>query len=70
MSKIAVFEYGKISLAEWINNNSDCEKMILVGNVFCDLEDKHCSDLLIDFNDIAKDLKAVEFDITDLHLLD
>lgn len=70
MSKIAVFEYGKISLAEWINNNSDCEKMILVGKVFCDLEDKHCSDLLIDFNDIAKDLKAVEFDITDLHLLD
>lgn len=70
MSKIAVFEYGKISLAEWINNNSDCEKMILVGNVSCDLEDTHCSDLLIDFNDIAKDLKAVEFDITDLHLLD
>lgn len=70
MSKIAIFEYGKISLAEWINNNSDCEKMILVGKVFCDLEDKHCSDLLIDFNDIAKDLKAVEFDITDLHLLD
>ena len=70
MSKIAVFEYGKISLAEWINNNSDCEKMILVGKIFCDLEDTHCSDLLIDFNDIAKDLKAVEFDITDLHLLD
>ena len=70
MSKIAVFEYGKISLAEWINNNRDCEKMILVGNVSCDLEDTHCSDLLIDFNDIAKDLKAVEFDITDLHLLD
>ena len=70
MSKIAVFEYGKISLAEWIDNNSDCEKMILVGNVSCDLEDTHCSDLLIDFNDIAKDLKAVEFDITDLHLLD
>ena len=70
MSKIAVFEYGKISLAEWINNNSDCEKMILVGNVSCDLEDTHCSDLLIDFNNIAKDLKAVEFDITDMHLLD
>ena len=42
----------------------------MVGKIFCDLEDTHCSDLLIDFNDIAKDLKAVEFDITDLHLLD
>ena len=41
MSKIAVFEYGKISLAEWINNNSDCEKMILVGKIFYDLAATH-----------------------------
>ena len=34
MSKIAVFEYGKMPLAEWIDNNRDSEKMVLVGNVF------------------------------------
>lgn len=70
MSKIAVFEYGKISLAEWINSNSDCEKMILVGNVFYESNDKHSRDLLFNFNDIAKNFQAVEFDITDLHLID
>lgn len=70
MSKIAVFEYGKISLAEWIDNNRDCEKMVLVGNVFYESNDKHSRDLLFDFNDIAKNFQAVEFDITDLHLLD
>ena len=55
MSKIAVFEYGKMSLAEWIDNNRDCEKMVLVGNVFYESNDKHSRDLLLDFNDIPVD---------------
>lgn len=70
MSKIAVFEYGKMPLAEWIDNNRDCEKMVLVGNVFYESNDKHSRDLLFNFNDIAKNFQAVEFDITDLHLVD
>ena len=70
MSKIAVFEYGKMPLTEWIDNNRDCEKMVLVGNVFYESNDKHSRDLLFDFNDIAKNFQAVEFDITDLHLVD
>jgi hypothetical protein len=70
MSKIAVFEYGKMPLAEWIDNNRDCEKMVLVGNVFYESNDKHSRDLLFDFNDIAKNFQVVEFDITDLHLVD
>ena len=70
MSKIAVFEYGKIPLAEWIDNNRNCEKMVLVGNVFYESNDKHSRDLLLDFNDIAKNFQTVEFDITDLHLVD
>ena len=37
--KTATFEFGKQSLAEWIEQNLDCEKMVLVGNVFCNLWD-------------------------------
>ena len=32
--KTAIFEYGKQSLAEWIAQNGDCEKMILKGEVY------------------------------------
>lgn len=37
--KTATFEYGKQSLADWFAENKDCEKMILVGEVYCDLWD-------------------------------
>ena len=37
--KTAIFEYGKQPLAEWIKENSDCEKMILVGNVYPEIRD-------------------------------
>lgn len=37
--KTAVFEFGKQSLAEWIESNRDCEKMVLVGEVYCSLWD-------------------------------
>lgn len=37
--KTAVFELGKQSLAEWVEQNRDCEKMVLVGNVYCNLWD-------------------------------
>lgn len=37
--KTAIFEYGKQSLAEWIAGNHDCEKMVLVGKVYCNLWD-------------------------------
>ena len=37
--KTAIFEYGKQSLAEWIEQNHDCEKMVLKGNVYCELHD-------------------------------
>lgn len=35
--KTAIFEYGKQSLANWIAENQDCEKMVLKGNVYCNL---------------------------------
>lgn len=71
--KTATFEFGKQSLAEWIENNRDCEKMVLVGNVYCNpYGDKggHSYELLYEFGSIAKDFHPVEFDITDMHLLD
>lgn len=89
--KTAIFEYGKQSLAEWIDNNRDCEKMILKGKVFCNLHDdnftrkikenvyKHCwevnigwhsFDLLFGFEEIAKDFRPIEFDISEMHLVD
>lgn len=37
--KTATFEFGKQSLADWIAENRDCEKMVLVGTVHCDLWD-------------------------------
>lgn len=37
--KTAIFEYGKQSLANWIAENQDCEKMVLVGKVRCNLWD-------------------------------
>ena len=37
--KTATFEFGKQYLAEWIEQNRDCEKMVLVGNVYCNLWD-------------------------------
>ena len=60
--KTATFEFGKQSLAEWIENNRDCEKMILVGEVGYDQ--------LFGLNSIGKDFCPVEFDITDMHLID
>ena len=89
--RTAVFEFGKQSLAEWIDNNRDCEKMILKGKVFCNLHDdnftrkikenvyKHCwevnigwhsFDLLFGFEEIAKDFRPIEFDISEMHLVD
>lgn len=71
--KTAIFEYGKQSLSEWIKENSDCEKMILKGEVYPDLyeeKDCHSIDLLYEFDNIAKDIRPVEFDISDMHLLD
>lgn len=89
--KTAIFEYGKQSLAEWIKENRDCEKMVLVGNVYCDLFDDnysykiedgvygihhkvnigwHSFDLLYGFEEIAGDFHPVEFDISNMHLLD
>ena len=91
--KTAIFEYGKQSLAEWIEQNHDCEKMVLVGEVHCDLWDDnfkvkakgqnggyryqrepnigwHSFDLLYGFDSIAKDFHPLEFDITNMHLLD
>ena len=60
--KTATFEFGKQSLAEWIENNRDCEKMVLVGEVRYDQ--------FIGFDTIGKDFCPAEFDITDLHLID
>ena len=37
--KTATFEFGKQYLEKWIEQNRDCEKMVLVGNVFCNLWD-------------------------------
>ncbi|MBR5918383.1 MAG: leucine-rich repeat protein [Prevotella sp.] len=89
--KTAIFEYGKQSLAEWIEKNRDCERMVLVGEASCDLWDErfkdkledgsfrirretnigwHSFDLLYGFDSIAKDFHPIEFDITDMHLLD
>ena len=71
--KTAIFEYGKQSLSEWIKENSDCEKMILKGEVHPDLyeeKDCHSIDLLYEFDNIAKEFRPVEFDISDMHLLD
>lgn len=71
--KTATFEFGKLYLAEWIEQNRDCEKMVLVGNVYCNpFNDKgsYSYELLFGFNEIAKDFHPVEFDITDMHLLD
>lgn len=78
--KTAIFEYGKQPLAEWIKENSDCEKMILVGNVYPDLDDiggykddfyrTEACNLLYDFDDIAKDFRPAEFDISGMYLLD
>ena len=60
--KTATFEFGKQSLAEWIENNRDCEKMVLVGEVGYDQ--------LFGLNSIGKDICPVEFDITNMHLND
>lgn len=89
--KTAIFEYGKQPLAEWIKENSDCEKMILKGNVYCNLRDDnftrkikenvyqycwevnigwHSYDLLFGFEEIAKDFRPIEFDISEMHLVD
>lgn len=38
--KTATFEFGKQPLADWIAENRDCEKMILVGGVYCDMWDE------------------------------
>lgn len=38
--KTEIFEFGKHSLAEWIEKNHDCEKMVLVGEVSCSLWDE------------------------------
>ena len=38
--KTATFEFGKQSLADWIAENRECEKMILVGGVYCDMWDE------------------------------
>ncbi|MBR6016599.1 MAG: leucine-rich repeat protein [Prevotella sp.] len=46
--KTAIFEYGKQSLAEWIEKNRDCEKMVLVGEASCDLWDERFKDKLED----------------------
>lgn len=37
--KTSTFEYGKQPLVEWIEQNRDCEKMILKGSVYCELHD-------------------------------
>ena len=71
--KTATFEYGKQPLEEWIENNLDCETMVLVGEVYCDPygeKDGYSYELLYEFGSIAKDFHPVEFDITDMHLLD
>ena len=68
--KTAVFELGKQSLAEWMEQNRDCEKMVLVGDVCCGAWDDSIKSLLFDFDRIIKDLHPTEFDVTDMHLLD
>lgn len=70
MKKTAIFEYGKMPLSEWIENNRDCERMVLVGNVYCNRDDKNSRDLLFDWDKIAKNFHPVEFDTTDFHSLD
>lgn len=91
--KTAIFEYGKQSLAEWIEEHRDCERMVFVGEVYFNYWDSnfeyeikgqkgcydyrrktnigwHSYDLLCGFDSIAKNFHPVEYDITDLHLLD
>ena len=44
--KTATFEFGKQSLADWIAENRDCEKMVLVGTVHCDLWDDNFKEMI------------------------